>query len=70
MQASICTACKRREAVYFRPYSGERLCKKCFIESIEEKTRATISKYEMFEFDDRIAVGVSGGKDSTSLLYV
>jgi len=70
MQAGICTACKRREAVYFRPYSGERLCKKCFIESIEEKTRATISKYEMFEFDDRIAVGVSGGKDSTSLLYV
>ena len=70
MQASICTACKRREAVYFRLYSGERLCKKCFIESIEEKTRATISKYEMFEFDDRIAVGVSGGKDSTSLLYV
>ena len=70
MQVSICTACKRREAVYFRPYSGERLCKKCFIESIEEKTRATISKYEMFEFDDRIAVGVSGGKDSTSLLYV
>ena len=70
MQASICTACKRREAVYFRPYSGERLCKKCFIESIEEKTRATISKYKMFEFDDRIAVGVSGGKDSTSLLYV
>ena len=70
MQASICTACKRREAVYFRPYSGERLCKKCFIESIEEKTRATISKYEMFEFNDRIAVAVSGGKDSTSLLYV
>jgi len=70
MQAGICTACKRREAVYFRPYSGERLCKKCFIKSIEEKTRATISKYEMFEFDDRIAVGVSGGKDSTSLLYV
>lgn len=70
MESSVCTSCKRREPVYFRPYSGERLCRKCFIESIEEKTRATISKYEMFEFDDRIAIGVSGGKDSTSLLYV
>jgi len=70
MESGICTVCKRREAVYFRQYSGERLCRKCFIESIEEKTRNTISKYEMFEFDDRIAVAVSGGKDSTSLLYV
>lgn len=70
MESSVCTVCKRREAVYFRPYSGEKLCRKCFIESIEDKTRATISKYEMFEFDDRIAVAVSGGKDSTSLLYV
>jgi len=70
MKSNVCTVCKRREPVYFRPYSGERLCRKCFIESIEDKTRSTISKYEMFEFDDRIAVAVSGGKDSTSLLYV
>jgi len=70
MESTVCTICKLNEAVYFRPYSGERLCRKCFIESIEEKTRATISKYEMFEFDDRIAVAVSGGKDSVSLLHI
>lgn len=46
------------------------LCKRCFIQSIEEKTRATIAKYQMFKFDDRIAVAVSGGKDSVSLLHV
>jgi uncharacterized protein (TIGR00269 family) len=46
------------------------LCRKCFVESIEEKTRATIAKYQMFRFDDRIAVAVSGGKDSVSLLHI
>jgi len=68
--ATVCTVCKRRESFFFRPYSGERLCKKCFAESIEAKARASISKYRMFNFDDRIAVAVSGGKDSISLLHI
>lgn len=66
----VCDVCKRREAFYFRPYSGMRLCRKCFVESIEEKTRSTVAKYGMFSHDDRIAVAVSGGKDSVSLLHV
>jgi len=65
-----CTLCGRREAVYMRSYSGENLCARCFVKSIEEKVQATISKYEMFEFDDRIAVAVSGGKDSVTLLHI
>ena len=68
--AAICDVCKRQAAFFFRPYSGERLCRKCFTESIEEKVRATIAKYKMFNFDDKIAVAVSGGKDSISLLHV
>jgi uncharacterized protein (TIGR00269 family) len=67
---SLCGACKRREAFFFRPYSGERLCKKCFVASIEAKVRGTIGKYDMFDFDDRIAIAVSGGKDSISLLHI
>jgi uncharacterized protein (TIGR00269 family) len=67
---TFCSACKRRFAFFFRPYSGERLCKKCFTDSIEAKVRATIGKYGMFGFDDRIAVAVSGGKDSISLLHI
>jgi uncharacterized protein (TIGR00269 family) len=66
----VCSACKRRDTFFFRPYSGESLCKKCFVESIEAKVRATIAKYQMFNYDDRIAVAVSGGKDSISLLHV
>ncbi|MGQ9641440.1 MAG: TIGR00269 family protein [Candidatus Bathycorpusculaceae bacterium] len=70
MKVVACTACKRNEAFFFRRYSGEKLCKKCLIKSIEEKVIATIAKYQMFKFDDRIAVAVSGGKDSVSLLHV
>ncbi len=66
----LCSACGPREAIFFRPYSGERLCKRCFVESIEAKVRATITRYAMFSFSDRIAVAVSGGKDSLSLLQI
>ena len=68
--ATVCSLCKRRPAFFFRPYSGEKLCQKCFIESIENKVRATVSRHHMFNFDDRIAVAVSGGKDSVSLLHI
>lgn len=37
---------------------------------MEDRVRRTISKYDMFEADDRIAVAVSGGKDSLSLLHI
>jgi len=67
---AVCTICRRREAVFMRPYSGERLCRKCFLKSIEDKVRATIAKYEMFEPDDHIMIAVSGGKDSVSLLHM
>jgi uncharacterized protein (TIGR00269 family) len=68
--AATCTACKTREAFFHRPYSGETLCRKCFVESIEAKVRSSITKYKMLRFDDTLAVGVSGGKDSLSLLYI
>lgn len=66
----ICTVCKRGEAFFFRPYSGEKLCKRCFTLSVEDKVRVTIAKYKMLEYNDRIAVAVSGGKDSLSLLHI
>lgn len=70
MTTVVCSICKRREVFFFRPYSGERICKGCFIQSIENKVRATIAKYGMLQYDDRIAIAISGGKDSTSLLRI
>lgn len=70
MTDSICTVCKERESFFYRKYSGQRLCRRCFAESIEAKVRATITKYHMLEFNDCLAVAVSGGKDSLSLLHI
>jgi len=70
MPTAHCTACKTREAFFHRPYSGETLCKKCFAQSIESKVRQTITRYHMLKFNDHLAVAVSGGKDSLSLLYI
>jgi len=37
---------------------------------VEKKVRDTIRKYELFDRDSKIAVAVSGGKDSTVCLYL
>jgi uncharacterized protein (TIGR00269 family) len=65
---STCTLCKSRNVAYSRPYSGEKLCGRCFCNSIENKVRGTIAKHEMLRFNDQIAIGLSGGKDSMTLL--
>lgn len=64
-----CNYCSKT-AVKYRRYSGEYLCKSCFLKSIEKKVQKIISKYNMLSEDSRIAVGVSGGKDSSVLLYI
>jgi len=66
---SACARCGGKP-FYTRRYSGETLCIQCFKGSISEKTRRTVSKYRMIGPRDRIAVAVSGGKDSLSLLRV
>ncbi len=55
---------------YTRRYSGETLCISCFKDSLVDKTRRTVSRYEMIVPGERVAVAVSGGKDSLSLLKV
>jgi uncharacterized protein (TIGR00269 family) len=65
----ICNRCKN-EAVFFRKYSGERLCSSCFSNSIVRKAEKTILKHKMIQENDIVGVAVSGGKDSLSLLHV
>jgi len=67
---SKCTLCRRKDAFFVRPYSGEKLCRRCFLRSIEDKVRTTLSKYEMLKPKDKTMVAVSGGKDSVTLLRI
>lgn len=58
------------KTVFFRAYNGESLCAYCFNDSIFDKVKRTISRYDMLHYRDKVAVALSGGKDSTSLLYI
>lgn len=62
-----CTYCSA-DAIYTRKYEGVSFCSKCFRHAIEEKVRRTITRHDMLQYDDHIAVAVSGGKDSLTLL--
>lgn len=58
------------EAVYRRLYSGEVLCSRHFLKSINDRVRLAIRRYKMFNPDDRIGLALSGGKDSLTLLHI
>ena len=58
--------CKKcNEKMFF-----ESLCKKHFIESFENKVKLTIKKYNLLSKKEKILVACSGGKDSTTLVYI
>ncbi|MBI4181775.1 MAG: TIGR00269 family protein [Candidatus Aenigmarchaeota archaeon] len=59
-----------KPAIYVRRHEGRAYCRSCFCESLEAKVRKTILKHRLVEKGDRIAVGLSGGKDSSSLLFL
>ena len=41
-----------------------------FIKSFEERVEETIKKYDLLDKKDKVIVAVSGGKDSTTALYI
>lgn len=55
---------------YVIEHAGMSLCKDCFIKYYEKKVYKTILKHGMLKDADKVAVAVSGGKDSVALLKV
>ena len=64
-----CSKCGK-SAVYLRRYTAERLCGSCLVETSVDRVRKTINRSKMLRDDDRIAVAISGGKDSAVLLDI
>ena len=58
-----CDKCQNPAVAHLR-YSDIRLCKNHFIGLTTDRIRKTINKNKFFERGDRVAVAVSGGKDS------
>lgn len=63
----VCKNCKKDYVIQLTN-NNVKLCKNCFIKYFERKVVKTISKYNMLQ--GKIAIGVSGGKDSFSLMYI
>ncbi len=65
-----CTKCGTTPVIIKRKASGQMLCKDCFIESITEKVLRNIRRNKLIERGDKVAVALSGGKDSVMVLDI
>ncbi len=65
MQCSLCSS----KAVYFQRHSSRHLCKKHFLRDFYRRVKRAVAKYKMIESSDRIAIAMSGGKDSVTLAH-
>jgi len=59
-----------KPAVIERDYEGRALCEEHFSHAIEKKVKQTIRNNDLIANGDRIVIGLSGGKDSSSLTYI
>nr|XP_022918294.1 cytoplasmic tRNA 2-thiolation protein 1 [Onthophagus taurus] len=66
----LCSAKCGKNAILKRPKTGDNLCKECFFEIFENEIHFTISRSKIFKPGSTVAIGASGGKDSTVLAYV
>jgi len=65
-----CSAGCGKRAQLKRPKTGDALCKDCFYFAFETEVHFTIVKAKLFNRGDYVAIGASGGKDSTVLAYI
>lgn len=64
-----CDNCAQ-EAVYFARYNGMHYCVSHFKSSVEERVKKEIRAERIFDRGKKIAVAVSGGKDSMTTLHL
>ncbi|OAT14503.1 PP-loop ATPase superfamily protein [Blastomyces gilchristii SLH14081] len=70
MAPTICYRCNSARALIIRPKNRHKLCKPCFLEIFETEIHNTITANALFYPGERVAIGASGGKDSTVLASV
>ena len=70
MPPHLCEVCKTARAQILRPRNHARVCAPCFISLFETEVAETVESTNLFQPGERIAIGASGGKDSTVLASV
>lgn len=68
--SALCELCHGRKAVMKRPKNLHKLCKECFFLVFETEIHNTIQSGKLFSPGEKVAIGASGGKDSTVLASV
>ena len=63
-----CNKCNK-ESIIFQEYSGKHLCKQHEEADVEAKAKYEIRRHRWMVPGDHIAVALSGGKNSSALLY-
>lgn len=70
MPPYICEICNKTRAQILRPKNHSRICAPCFIQIFETEVAETVTSSNLFVPGERVAIGASGGKDSTVLASV
>jgi uncharacterized protein (TIGR00269 family) len=68
-ESPVCALCAEPASVY-QPVTRRFLCGTHLVRDVEERVAATVQETGQIRPGDRIAVGLSGGKDSTALLVI
>jgi uncharacterized protein (TIGR00269 family) len=66
---NICSKCKK-PAITFVRYNGTHLCDEHFIQYFEKRVKKDIKKQGKTEGNKKLAVAISGGKDSIVVLHI
>lgn len=70
MPPTVCVRCGENRAVVKRPKNHDKVCRECFLGVFEDEVHHTITSSGLFFPGERVAIGASGGKDSTVLASV
>lgn len=70
MPLTPCQLCHNERAIILRPKNHSKLCRSCFIKTFEAEIYHTIITHNLFYRGEKVAIGASGGKDSTVLASV
>lgn len=63
-----CSLCKSKAFIFLK-YAGIKLCKEHFTIYFINRMAKTIKKYQMIKPNEKVLIGVSGGKDSIAMLH-
>ena len=64
-----CSRCSRKAQVKLG-YTKTDLCSRCFCNLFENRIKQANRQFKLIRLNQKIAVGISGGKDSAAMLYV